>query len=46
MSRSYWFPPITPVALAFTLAVGYSRVAMGRHYVSDVLAGAFRSGVV
>ena len=32
-------PPLSPVIYAMPLVVGYSRMYMGRHYPSDVLAG-------
>jgi membrane-associated phospholipid phosphatase len=37
--RRSWRPAAVAVAAAFVLAVGFSRVALGVHYVSDVLAG-------
>lgn len=36
---SYFYPPLTPVALVATFFVGYSRIYLGEHYPSDVLAG-------
>lgn len=33
-------PPAAPFAVAMCLVIGWSRVALGHHYVSDVLAGA------
>jgi undecaprenyl-diphosphatase len=37
--RGAWRPAAVALAVAFVLAVGFSRVALGVHYVSDVLAG-------
>lgn len=34
-----WRLPVTALALAFTLAVGLSRIYLGVHYPSDILAG-------
>jgi undecaprenyl-diphosphatase len=33
------WPAATPLALTICLVIGWSRVALGHHYVSDVLAG-------
>jgi undecaprenyl-diphosphatase len=35
----YFYPQITPALVLATITVGYSRVYMGYHYPSDVLAG-------
>lgn len=37
--RTPWRWPTLAVALAFTAAVGFSRVYLGVHYPSDILAG-------
>ena len=37
--RTRWRWPVLVVALAFTIAVGLSRVYLGVHYPSDILAG-------
>lgn len=37
--RSYFFPRLTPIGVAIPLMVAYSRVAMGRHYFTDVIGG-------
>ncbi|MDQ1615419.1 MAG: hypothetical protein QOJ60_1358 [Actinomycetota bacterium] len=37
--RGNWRPVALTVAIVWVLAVGFSRVALGVHYVSDVLAG-------
>lgn len=34
------FPQTAPVAFALAVVAGYSRMAVGAHYLSDVLAGA------
>jgi undecaprenyl-diphosphatase len=34
------FPPLVPLFLAMATAIAVSRVALGLHYVSDVVAGA------
>jgi len=36
-----WFPWLAPVVLPFTLLVAISRVVLGLHYPSDVLAATF-----
>ncbi len=33
-----WFPPLAPLLLTFTTLVAVSRVTLGLHYPSDVLA--------
>jgi len=33
------WPALLPLAVALCAVVGWSRVALGHHYVSDVLAG-------
>ncbi|EQD54268.1 Phosphatidic acid phosphatase type 2/haloperoxidase, partial [mine drainage metagenome] len=33
-----WFPMLTPLLLVFTLLVAASRIVLGLHYPSDVLA--------
>ena len=38
-NRLWWSRLMRAAALAVALAVGYARIAMGVHYVSDVLAG-------
>lgn len=37
--RGGWRPAATVVAVLMVLGIGFSRVALGVHYVSDVLAG-------
>ena len=37
--RTRWRWPVLVVALAFTIAVGLSRIYLGVHYPSDILAG-------
>jgi membrane-associated phospholipid phosphatase len=37
--RGAWRPVAVTAAILWVLAVGFSRVALGVHYVSDVLAG-------
>lgn len=39
-------PPLSPVIYAIPFAVGYSRVYLGKHYPSDVLAGWFTGALV
>ena len=36
---SFIYPPITWVALALSLLIGYSRIYVGVHFPADVLAG-------
>ncbi|GMT34777.1 hypothetical protein PFISCL1PPCAC_26074, partial [Pristionchus fissidentatus] len=43
---SYFFPRLTPIGVVFPLLVAYSRVAMGRHYVTDVLGGLTLGGIL
>ncbi|GMT03833.1 hypothetical protein PENTCL1PPCAC_26007, partial [Pristionchus entomophagus] len=43
---SYFFPRLTPIGVLFPLTVAYSRVAMGRHYVSDAIGGLTLGGVL
>jgi membrane-associated phospholipid phosphatase len=33
------WPEAAPLALVMCLVIGWSRVALGHHYVSDVMAG-------
>jgi undecaprenyl-diphosphatase len=35
-----YFPPLAPLVLPFALLVALSRIVLGLHYASDVLAGA------
>ncbi len=35
-----WFPALTPLLLVFTLLIAASRIVLGLHYPSDVLAAA------
>lgn len=35
------FPPTAPITLPFFILVALSRVVLGLHYISDVIAGAF-----
>jgi undecaprenyl-diphosphatase len=37
--RGTWRPTAVAVAVLMVLGIGFSRVALGVHYVSDVLAG-------
>jgi len=36
---SYFYPHVTPVMMVAAFFVGYSRIYMGEHYPTDVLAG-------
>lgn len=38
---AFWYPLLTPALALFAALVALSRVALGVHYPSDVLAGAF-----
>lgn len=40
------WPAATPLALFVCLVIGWSRVALGHHYVSDVVAGTFLGAIV
>ncbi|GMR33983.1 hypothetical protein PMAYCL1PPCAC_04178, partial [Pristionchus mayeri] len=46
MLLSYFFRPLTPIGITFPLLVAYSRVAMARHYVSDVIGGLTLGGLL
>jgi undecaprenyl-diphosphatase len=37
--RGAWRPVAAAVAVTFVIAIGFSRVSLGVHFVSDVLAG-------
>lgn len=41
-----WYPPMTPLLLGFTALVAASRVILGLHYPSDVLAAIAIGGVL
>ncbi|MBC7779887.1 MAG: phosphatase PAP2 family protein [Proteobacteria bacterium] len=41
-----WYPVLAPLLLPFTLMVALSRVALGLHYPSDVIAGALLGALV
>uniref|UniRef100_A0A8R1Z7Z3 Phosphatidic acid phosphatase type 2/haloperoxidase domain-containing protein n=1 Tax=Pristionchus pacificus TaxID=54126 RepID=A0A8R1Z7Z3_PRIPA len=43
---SYFFPRLTPIGVVFPLMVAYSRVAMGRHYFTDVIGGLTLGGLL
>jgi membrane-associated phospholipid phosphatase len=40
VAASLCYPSATPALTAATVAVGWSRVALNRHFVTDVIAGA------
>ena len=44
LSRLY--PRVWPILLAWAIGCGFSRVAVGAHYVSDVVAGAAVAAIV
>ena len=37
--RGAWRPAAVALAITFVIAIGFARVALGVHFVSDVLAG-------
>jgi undecaprenyl-diphosphatase len=39
-------PAALPLAMAIVLVIGWSRVALGHHYVSDVLLGVVLGAMV
>ena len=39
-------PPLSPVIYAMPVAVGYSRIYLGKHYPSDVFAGWFAGAAI
>ena len=39
-------PMLAPIAIVLVAAIGWSRVALGHHYVTDVLAGALLGSAV
>lgn len=43
---AHYFPEWAPLTLAFTVLVALSRVILGLHYPSDVVAGALLGGTV
>jgi undecaprenyl-diphosphatase len=36
---SYYFPPAAPVLLAFATSIALSRIILGMHFLTDVIAG-------
>lgn len=43
---AFAWPVLTPLALAICLTIGWSRVALGHHYVSDVVAGSILGSAI